>query len=347
MPAIYTYSNPATLRQVAADLLISLTMDDPIFQILPIRPHNRTKLRWKIKDNPRGLTALRGLGGEPSRVNRLGEQWFEATPGIFGEYMTLDEGELMNRGGSIPEGMDVPISVNDMIMEDKETLMQRYVNRLRQMGWVLLLEGTQSISLSTGGIGYTAQYDQEVVTPAIPFTTLATAIPLREFQKLQETYGRGSSTVFDNRATAWMNSKTSNLFLNNTNAADLGGKRVAANGSLNSVTEVNRILLDANVPQIRTYDGGYLDDDGNFQIAIPDNRVIVVGARPNGETPGEFQLTKNVLNSGDAPGVYSFVDDRTKGPNKTVPPRIDTHCGFNGGHAMTRPGQIIKLVVGA
>jgi len=345
--AIYKYSNEATIRQVAADLLVSMTMDQWIFKLLPIRPHNRTKLRWRIKDNQGGLTALRGLGGEPSSVSRVGDSWFEATPGVFGEFMTLDENELMNRGGHIPFGYDVPISVQDMLAEDMETLMTRYVNRLMQMGWGLLLDGTQSISLSTGGIGYTAAYTQEVVTPATPFTTLATATPLQEGQKLQETYGRGTSTVWDKRAIELMNSKTANLFLNNTNASDLGGKRVAGNNSTNSLQNVNSIFLDHNIPQIVVCDEGYLDDDGEFVIGIPDNRSLVIGARPNGEMPGEFQMTKNVNNDNDAPGIYSFVKDHTKGPTKTVPPRIESHLGFNGGHVITRPTQIIKRVLGA
>ena len=77
---------------------------------------------------------------------------------------------------------------------------------------------------------------------------------------------------------------------------------------------------------------------------IPDGELLVVASRADGTKPGQFQMVRNELTK--SPKPYSFVKDFTKGPNgPEVPPRMEVHAGFNGGVALHRPSQLLRMVV--
>lgn len=343
MPVTYTYQTNAALTQISQNLIQSATLDDPIFKIFPIRKRNASRLRWTVKDNYKGLMKLRGLGGEPTSIQRVATNIYEDIPGVYGEFATIDEVEMTNRAANFPATMDIPISVEDLINESQEQLTLRQVQRMKQICWLLAVSATFSITLPTGGIGHTASYTAQTVTVSPLWSTAATSAPLANFRSLQPTFGRGTSTVFSGMAEAWMNSVTLNYALANTNAADYGGKRNAGGGTFNGITGLNQVLLDQATPKINIWDDGYIDDAGVFQLYIPDGKVLVIGKRPNGETPGEFQMTRNAVSG--STGEYSFVDDRTRMPRLAVPPRIDIHQGFNGGPVIERPTQLVVMTV--
>lgn len=345
MPVVYSFQDSATLTVVAPDLIQAATMDDPIFKIFPIRERNASRLRWTIKDNYRGLMALRGLGGEPTRVNRVGLRIFEALPGAYGEFETIDEIEMTNRAAGFPADMDIPISVDDLVAEGQEQLTMRQVSRMKQISWLLAVNSTFAVPLPGGGIGHTESYVGQTVTVNPLWTDSLNSRPMKNLRDLQPTFGFGTSNKFDGMSGAWLNSMTLNYLLANTNPNDIGGKRVVNGATVNDLPTFNRILLEANLPQINIWDDGYIDDNGVFQLYIPTGKIVVVGKRPDGEVPGEFQMTRNANNPNMEPKPYSFVDDRTQGPTKTVPPRIDVHQGFNGGPVMERATQLITLTV--
>ncbi|MBB6053267.1 hypothetical protein [Armatimonas rosea] len=346
MPITYVFQDSFTLTRISPDLIQTAAMDDPIFDIFPLRPRNAAKLRWAIKDKYTGLMGLRGLGGEPSRVNRVGEKVYESDPGAYGEFETVDETEMTNRGAGFPAGMDIPIDIRDLVSDAQYHLTVRQVSRMKQVAWALALSQTITVLLPGGGVGWQESYTGQTLTPATPWSTLATSTPLADLRSLQPTYGFGTSNKFNSQARLIMNSVTKNYLLGNTNAADLGGKRVENGATINDLPGINRILVAQDLPPIEVWDDGYIDDAGAFQLYIPNGRALVVGARPTGETPGEFQLTRNMNNPNGEPAPYAFVDDRTKGDKKSVPPRIDVHQGFNGGPVVERPSQLVTLVVG-
>ena len=350
MPTVYQYqNNQALMRAVSQDLLLSMQTNNLIFTFFPIVLNPTTKLKWTILDNYKGLMALRGLGGEPTSISLVGANTYEAKPGYFGEFATLDEEELTLREGSVMLGADqnATISIQDMIMEADVQLMTRYYNRLVQMGWDLLNTGTLSISLPKGGIGYVAQYAQQTSPALVPWRNRATATPYQDLANLQPRFGRGSSTNFGQAATAYMNSRTLQDLLFNRNPDDLYGKRIGTGSTLTSLGDINNVLLLAGAPKIVVEDDGYVSDDGTYKLNVPDGTVHVMGARGANETMGVTQLTKNANNPGNAPGVYAHIEDFTQPPYRRVPPRIIVHRGFNGGHAVTRPKQHIKMIVGA
>lgn len=340
--ATFTFHNTATTIQIANDLVVSMTMDDPIFKIFPIRRRNTMNLRWEIKDNYAGLMKLRGLGGEPTSIPRIGANLYETRPGVYGEFGTVDEEELTARAKNV-ENLDVRVDVSDLIGDIQTHLLTRQINRVRALLWTLALTGSYSVALPQGGIGHTDSYSITTATVSPLWSSTTTATPLKNLRDLQPTYGRGNSTNFGTGATLWMNSLTANYLLSNTNAADLGGKREAAGSTVDDLPGINKILLGQGAPQIMVYDEGYLNDSGTFTLFIPDGKVLVVGQRPAGETPGEFMMVYNAVSKGA--GEYAVVIDKTDGPAREIPPKIEVHAGFNGGPAMTRPSQILVLTV--
>jgi hypothetical protein len=345
LPTSFTYQDAATLTSISPELIVAASMDDPIFKVFPIRERNTGKLRWTIKDSYRGLMALRGLGGEPTRVNKVGQRLFEALPGAYGEFETVDEVEMTNRASGFPANMDVPVDVSDLVAESQEQLTVRQVNRMKQIAWLLAVQSTFAVPLPGGGIGHTESYVGQTVIVAPLWSDTQNALPLKNLRDLQSNFGRGTSNNFGGTAEAWMNSRTANFLLANYNPQDLGRERTIAGATVNDLPGISRILVSQNAPQIMVWDDGYLDDTGVFNLYLPDGKVMVVGKRPNGETPGEFQMTRNANNPNFEAKPYAFVDDRTQGAMKTVPPRIDVHQGFNGGPVMERASQIVVLAV--
>jgi hypothetical protein len=72
---------------------------------------------------------------------------------------------------------------------------------------------------------------------------------------------------------------------------------------------------------------------------IPNGKVVMIGERPNGETMGEFQFTRNAVLDG-APGAYTEVSDSLDTGRK-VPRYIRIDDGFNGGPAIFYPSLVI------
>ena len=340
----YTYQANAVLTEISQNLIQSASLDDPIFKIFPIRERGASRLRWSIKDNYKGLMKLRGLGGEPTSIQKVSSNIFEEIPGVYGEFASVDETEMTNRASNYPAAANIPIPVNDLVAESQEQLTLRQVQRMKQICWALAVAGAFSVALPTGGIGHSATYNSQTVTVSPLWSAGSTATPLKNFRDLQPSFGVATSTMFNGMAQAWTNSFTLNAALGNTNASDLGGKRTPGGGTINGITGVNQVLLDQNTPQINIWDDGYIDDNGTFQLYIPNGKVLIVGARPAGETPGEFQMTINMVSQNSKP--YSLVDDRANpGPRQSVPPKLDVHQGFNGGPVMERPSQLIVMTV--
>jgi hypothetical protein len=96
------------------------------------------------------------------------------------------------------------------------------------------------------------------------------------------------------------------------------------------------------LPKIVIYDEGYIDESNTFQLFVPNNKVVVIGKRPAGQTVGEYIFTFNANNPGGTPGPYMKIIDRGE---ETVPRKIEVHDGHNGGPALYFPGSIVVMTV--
>lgn len=335
----FTYPTSAERDQIAMDLMAVLTMDDPIFSILPIRTVDAARVEWEQGDNYTGLQQIRGLEGEPRRVQRVGLKQYSQQPGVFGEFLRIGETELTNRRTT--GSFNTPISLDDLVGQLQEQLLTREINLLKKIGWNLVSLGAFSVIGPGNVVMLTGSYDPQTFEADVDWGNSANAKPLETFRSMK-LLGRGTSSKFGAGATAYMNQSEFNKMISNTNAADLYGKRTQGLANVLSLNDANALLMGEDLPKIQIYDDGYIDDAGEFQLFIPDDRVVIVGQRPGNAMPGEYHMVRNASNRNMAPGPYNgLVDSLDTGA--PYPRTIDVHRGHNGAPALKFPSQIVIL----
>lgn len=331
----FVYPSNAQLQAIAQEKAAALTTADPLFSIMPTVNVDAALLMWEQRDNYVGLQAVRGLGGQPARVNAVGGKRYTVIPGAYGEFATVDETEMTMRRayGSFA----TPIDISDLVMERQDQLLSRRIDRIRYIGWTLLSTGTFSVANADGAVLHTDTFSIQSYTASIDWSTTATATPLANLRAIK-LLGRGKGVRFDRSARLYLNQTEINNLLNNTNANDFGGRRVNGGNTLNNLNDLNAILAADDLPQIIAYDEGYLNEAGSFNLFIADGRGVLIGSRPTGETIADFALTRNV-NAPGGVGAYSKVKD----DEDDVPRNIEVHDGMNGAPRIYYPGSVVRL----
>lgn len=336
----YQYPTSRQLRRINPERIVNLQRSRPTFRLFPVREYQEWRLEWEQRDNYRGFQQLRGLNGEPSYVKMVGIKRYSSEPGVFGEYMTLDEKQMTTRASLYNEAQTVDVS--DLVLERQGYLNARETDLLEFIHWTCLLNGTITIAGPTG-----AEYKTTFPLQTAAFSDHSvrnTATPLADFLGLK-TLTRGKSVSFGSNAEAYMNSTmTAHIMLNN-NAADLGGMRaslggIARTGTPITIEEANRLFTAQGTPVIVEYDEGYnRESDGAYTLWLPDDVIVVVGRRTNGDPLGEYRMVRNVNNPSNAAGRYTKVIDNL---NRDVPRKISVHQGHNGGLVVFYPSAIVK-----
>lgn len=338
MAITVTYPVNSDLQAVAQTKLPNLMANRPIFNILPIRNVDADIVMWDQQDNYVGLQQIRGLNGQPQRVNRIGGKRYIMQPGVYGEFTVIDEIEITRRRGFGQFNGAIPI--DDLVMGCQDQLLGRRLDRIEKIGWDLLTTGTFSVA-GEGGIVYqTDTFALQTFSAGTAWSNAGSSTPFADFRAVQ-LLSRGFSVDFGASAKAYMNRVTFNNFIKNTNAADLGGKRTAGLAAVNDINSANTILAGEDLPQIVIFDGGYQDDSNTFQPFIANAKVVVVGTRTDGANIGEYQMTRNANNVGAAAGAYMKVVDELS----RVPRLIEVHDGHNGGPAIFFPSAIVVMSV--
>lgn len=336
----FIYPTSAELTQIAQTKIPRLTQDRPIFTFFPIKDQDAFLLMWEQMDNYTGLQQVRGLNGDPPRVTRVGVKRYQLQPGVYGEFIMLDEVEMTMRRsyGTFAS----PTDLSDMTMQAQDQLLGRRLDRIELTCWTLVITGTFSILGPSGAILHTDSFTTQTFSAGTTWATFATSTPLADLRSVA-LLARGYSTRFDASATAYMNQRTFNNLISNTNASDLGGRRTSGLATVNSPADVSTLLTRDNLPNIVVYDEGYLPDGGGAFIPfIPDNKVAVIGSRPGNQPVGNFMMIRNVNNQGMAPGPYQKIIDTGE---YTVPRSIQVHDGLTGGPVIYFPSSIVVMSV--
>ena len=323
----YQYPTTRELREINPEKIQNLTRSRPTFDIFPITESPYWTLEWRQKDNWRGLQQLRGLNGEPGHVKMQGDKSYSAQPGVFGEFMTIDEKMMTLRAQQVPSGEPVPI--DDLVTEAQDYMNNRELDLIEYIHWKALLDG-QFTFIGPTGATYGDQFTIQTGTFS-DWSVLATATPLADLMGLK-VLATGKSVSFGTGAQIFMNSVTLSYLLRNRNSADLGGQLAIASGGtkpVKTLQEINTLLNGFNLPTIVEYDEGYFaESTGTYTKWIPDDVVSVVGKRLNGDNLGEYRMVRNANNPDMAPGRYEKVIDRGE---DRVPRIIELHRGHNGG----------------
>lgn len=342
----YVMPDSTELREIEQDLMLVLEADDPDFfnDLFPVENAPTYKLEWEQLDNFSGLQSARGLDGNPTRVNRIGSNRFVTEPGVYGEYVDIDETELTRRGEFAK--FTGTVDLTDLTMQCQKHLLQRRIDRQRHLGWTLLTTGQFNVAAPNGQYEHRDRYLIDTITANPTFATVATATPLAFFLGLV-LQGRGTSSAFDASATCYVNQETANRILGNTNANDLGGRfRVGGGDTINTLEDVNVILKARGVPQIKVYDKGYLTtaNRSSFVPFIPAGTGVLVGKRSTGAPLGCYRMTLNVHNDSQ-PGPYTMVVNTygSQPPGRAV---CQVHDGHNGGPVLFYPNAVRILNLG-
>jgi hypothetical protein len=338
--ATYSYPTNEELQIVESEKLEALNAADPFEAFMPVVDAQGYYLRWSVDAYAGGLQQLRGLNGDPTYVSRVGASDYLMKPGVYGEFMTVDEEEMTTRAQRFfPGGGGGRVDIGDLVMRLQDQLLDRRSRLIRYIRATLFATGTFSIADKKGAGGYRHTDSYSVQTyNASTWATVATATPILDLRAVK-LLGRGKNADFGGRATAIMNQTTFNNLIGNTNAADLGGQKTTTLSPLVSPDQFNTVMLTADLPRIVIWEDGYYDTSGTFNLYIPNGVVVVVsGSRATGNV-GEYRMVWNAITEG--PGAYRLVKEL----RERVPPIIEVHDGHNGGPVMLRPWLVVVMDV--
>jgi hypothetical protein len=349
----YQYPTSRQLRRINPEKIVNLQRPRPTFRLFPVVERPQWRLEWEQRDNYRGFQQLRGMDGQPSYVRMVGFQRFSQEPGVFGEYMRVDEAQMTMRadpGGYGPsddisqaETAGRPINIADLVTERQDYLNARETDLLEWMGWAILLAGTFTL-LGPTGAKFAATFPLQTATLS-DWSVHNTATPLADLLGIT-LLARGRSVSFGAGAELFENAVSVSHILLNNNPADIGGMRaslggIARTGTPISLEQANQIFVSQGVATITNYDEGYLrESDGAFTLWIADDIGVLVGRRTNGDPVGQYHMVRNVNNPGTSPGRYTKVVDTL---DREVPRTISVHQGHNGGHVVFYPSAMIRV----
>jgi hypothetical protein len=332
------YPSNAELNEIAQDLMPRLQADRPTFAFFPIVQQDAWLLLWEQMDNFIGLQYARGLNGQPTRIRKTGAKRYSMQPGVYGEYEYIDEEELTARRqyGTF----NIPVNIDDLVAIANTKLLQRELDRIESIIWTLLTTATFSVFGPTGALTHTDTFTMQTFTATTPWSDHANSTPLGDLRTLA-LLGLGHSVTFDNSSQLWINRKTANNVVANTNPSDLGSRRFGFS-TINNINDVNQLLTLDGLPNFSVYEGAYYDDTNTLLRFIPDNTGVLIGKRPAGQVLGQYRLVRNANNDGFAAGSYSrIVDNVDDGP----PRSIAVHRGHNGGPVIFFGTAVVRVNV--
>ena len=321
--------------------------------IMPFQEHQTQRVRWDELDSVRGMTAVHNMDSDPRIGRRPGSRTREYEPIPFKETDVIKESELL-RARELGTLGGV-INIDALVVRTLRSRVDQTFLRAEYLRWQALCG---ALSINENGVRVNETFPIQTYTAVTQWSDHQNATPLRDFNAVSLLFrGTGASAA---GATAYLNRKTLNDLLENTNESDIRGFRNQNYLDLTfSLDEVNRIMAARGLPNLVAYDEGYIDDDGNFRTFIPDNVVIVVGRRPNGERIGEFAMTPTLhrqVNGLPAPGFFTFIEVNGQvnqgvanidlaqlGAGKN--PKIEITGGVYGGPILFYPRSIVRMNV--
>ena len=338
----FTYPTNAELTEIAQDKLPALQANRRIFDIMPIEEKDASVIIWDQLDNYTGLQSLRGINGAFPLIQQTGSKQFVERPGYYGEGELIDEIQLTERRqlGTFAQ----PVSIDDLVMEKQDKLLNRRLDRIEWIGWTLLTTGQFIVSTPMGIVAHQGAYTLQTFTASVAWATVATATPLADFSSVQ-LLARGHSVNLGATAKAYMNRVTYNYLRSNTNAADVYGRRVSGLATANNLESINQILLQDDLPTIVIYDEGYLNDAGTFVPWIPNNVVVVVGQRPAGQPVAKYIQTRNANHPTMAPGPFMWVKNMRGEDGNGNAPSVAVYDSHNGGPIIQFPSAVVLMRV--
>lgn len=311
-------------------------------EILPFKTVDTDSIVLYQKDIFKGLQAFRGLGKPVMTVpqHTLGT-YTTVKPGYWGEKDEVGEEEMTKWAQPGSNCSNRTIDLTSYITMLQERLMERRYNRVEFNIWQLLTFGRYQALNTLGQVVFQAEFNITNVSAEIPWTDYENASPLNDLRAVQ-LLEEGTSARFDSCARMIMNRRTANELFKNRNPFDVGRGIVSACCSLPGPEWFNQQFAAQGLARMEIYNGGYVDDSGNFQLYIPTGYVIIVGCRPGDVPPGHYYLTRNVVNCGVDSGFWQKIIDNCA---MDFTRKIELGDGHNGGPALEYPRMVVVMRV--
>lgn len=330
---LFRFPTNYEIERIEPDLVQILNLyTDPIFQFFPRIAKQASSVKWSISEAVTGLQNIRGYDGDPVPVNRPGEKWYNMMPGVYGDVIPISEEEMTERSAMALAGM--PVSIDDLVADANKTLLIRENTLIRSILWTMVRTGEIKVSHKNGTVMQRDSWAIKTYAATTPWSTTATATPSKNFIAARAAWSGGTSCQFDENAVAFMNRKTCDNMLMNTNADDLG--TLQKNGNILDLEIVNRKLRALGLPSIQVMNDTYYDNAGTLQYYVPDSTVVVFGTRPANQPLGNYVDTLNMVRTDRKAGGYTFV----KMEQNEVPPKVEVHRGHNGGPRILYPNGV-------
>jgi hypothetical protein len=321
--------------------------------ILPETNSMHQKVRWDERDHDRGMTNAHVMGTDPKVDRRMGSVTREYEPIPFKETDLFKEDEILRSRelGTLNQTLDL----SREIARTAKNRLDKTRIRMEWLRWQTLLG---SISINENGVKVNETFPVQPHDAAVAFSTVATAAPLKEFNAVKLKFRKTGASAQGGKA--YLNQTTANSILENQNANDLKGFQNANFTQLPySIEEANKILSVRGLPELVVYDEGYIDENDDLQLFIPDGKIIVVGKRPAGQTVGDWVSTPSLHRNVDgqpAPGYFSIVEVNGQsseivgavsmsqlGQGKN--PKVEITGGIYGGTRLIYPKSVVVMDV--
>jgi hypothetical protein len=321
-------------------------------KLLPPKPRDTQIIEWDELDFEVGMTAPHNMNSDPKVAGRKGSKTHRYTPLFFKETDVLKESDML-----MPRAMGTIGGVIDLTQEIAEIAKTRVDKNLLRIEWLIWQTLKGHLEYNENGVRVDETFPVQTQNALVDWDEPATATPIKDFQAMA-LRGRGIGGSFK-KGTAYMNQTTANWLVNNRNDNDLWGyrNRDSVNATY-SIEDVNKILVAQGCPVVEVHDEGYYDADENFQMALADGEVIVVGKRPAGQTVGDVLLTPSLHHAamaaegGDGRGFFSIIEvnDQPNPGAVTIAqigagknPKVEITGGFYGGPRLLYPKSVINF----
>jgi len=329
------------IERLLPERIEQFQLNDPVFQFMPIKTTELSRVDWVIQDDYSGLQGASIFEGQSEYVERIGDTHYQVEPGVFRDKADIKETELTQLR-DLTDRMLLE-TVEQMSVRKQEQLQVRQNNRILYDLWNLLVYGTLSITNFRDQIVGKLQYTRNLTTVGTPWTTVASATPLKDLRSfLTGVEDEGTSSIFNAGSVAFANSTTIAYMLNNTNTADLGGKLRGGGNTPVSLDEMNEIFAADDIPKFVRYGNGYRPTKTTFTKFIPNGYIVVFGSRPGNAPVGSYTMTRNAVQGEGKSGTYFMMKDKTD----EVPPCIEFYQGHNGCPVINYPTavRVIKVI---
>ena len=243
-------------------------------------------------------------------------------------------------------------------MSDSMNLIDRFIKRYKNNVWTLFTTGTYSVLGPKGDYIGGDSYNFQSFTVTTAWSDFSAAVPIEDLRNMRLQH-RGTSSSFGRKGKIYLQSQDVINLLSNTNANDLGAKRVItqnAGAQPFQLGDVNRFLLDSDLPEIVEYDEFLPTSATNFATSIPSatgggpfpytmyipyQTGVAIGARDYGEPIGDYtmipQFPDIVGSAGAAQGWGGSVHAQAaKGDNAFANIYMDFKVDMDNWNAKTR-----------